>query len=50
MRTEEQLAFSDWINTNLGGDEHLNHLLPLNETGHGLYEAVKDGKDTVLSI
>lgn len=43
VRTEEQLAFSDWINTNLGGDEHLNHLLPLNETGHGLYEAVKDG-------
>ena len=50
MRTEEQLAFSDWINTNLGQDDHLQHLLPLNETGHGLYEAVKDGKNDFFSL
>ena len=43
MRAEEQLAFSDWINTNLGGDQHLDHILPLHHTGAGLYDAVKDG-------
>jgi len=43
VRVEEQLAFSDWINTNLGQDDHLDHILPLNQAGHGLYEAVKDG-------
>ena len=43
VRHEEQLAFSDWINTNLGHDEHLHHILPLNDTGLGLYDAVKDG-------
>ena len=43
MRVEEQLAFSDGVNTNLAHDEHLAHILPLDDTGHGLYEAVKDG-------
>jgi len=43
VRAEEQLAFSDWINTNLGGDQHLEHILPLHHTGAGLYDAVKDG-------
>jgi len=43
VRMEEQLAFSDWINTNLGEDENLKHILPLCETGTNLYDAVKDG-------
>ena len=40
---EEQLAFSDWINTNLGEDLHLTHILPLADSGLSLYDAVKDG-------
>jgi len=43
VRFEEQLAFSDWINTNLGHDPHLCHLLPLDSEGINLYEAVQDG-------
>ena len=27
---EEQVAFSDWMNNNLGSDKDVNHLLPLN--------------------
>ena len=27
---EEQVAFSDWINTNLARDKDVAHLLPLN--------------------
>lgn len=41
VRMEEELAFSDWINTNLGSDESLSHILPIQD--HRLYEAVKDG-------
>ena len=26
---EEELAFSDWINTNLGDDPGLGHILPI---------------------
>ena len=48
VRAEEQLAFSDWINTNLGGDQHLDHILPLHHTGAGLYDAVKDGASIIL--
>ena len=48
VRAEEQLAFSDWINTNLGGDQHLEHILPLHHTGAGLYDAVKDGAAIIL--
>ena len=48
VRAEEQLAFSDWINTNLGGDQHLDHILPLHHTGAGLYDAVKDGAAIIL--
>ena len=40
---EEQAAFSDWINTNLGEDLHLTHILPLADSGLSLYDAVKDG-------
>lgn len=43
VRVEEQLAFSDWINTNLGEDTDLHHILPLADTGLSLYEAVTDG-------
>jgi len=43
VRMEEQLAFSDWINTNLGLDEDLRHILPLCESGTNLYDAVVDG-------
>jgi len=41
VRMEEELAFSDWINTNLGGDTALDHLLPIKE--NMLYAAVQDG-------
>ncbi|XP_076044276.1 plastin-2 fimbrin isoform X2 [Oratosquilla oratoria] len=43
VRLEEQLAFSDWINTNLGHDADLRHLLPLDSEGKTLYDKVKDG-------
>ncbi|XP_032795189.1 plastin-1 isoform X1 [Daphnia magna] len=43
IRMEEQLAFSDWINTNLGDDKDLKHLLPIGSTGRSLFEKVKDG-------
>ena len=43
VRVEEQLAFSNWINTNLGEDLHLTHILPLADSGLSLYDAVKDG-------
>nr|CAD7397470.1 unnamed protein product [Timema poppensis] len=34
VRLEEQLAFSDWINTNLGSDPDLRHLLPIDPEGN----------------
>lgn len=43
VRLEEQLAFSDWINTNLAHDPDLKHLLPIDPEGKMLYEKVKDG-------
>lgn len=43
IRMEEQLAFSDWVNTNLGEDKDLKHLLPIGSTGRSLFEKVKDG-------
>ncbi|KAF6216996.1 hypothetical protein GE061_001348 [Apolygus lucorum] len=43
VRLEEQLAFSDWINSNLGHDPDLKHLLLIDPEGKGLYESVKDG-------
>ncbi|KAK9498028.1 hypothetical protein O3M35_003913 [Rhynocoris fuscipes] len=43
VRLEEQLAFSDWINSNLGQDPDLKHLLLIDAEGKGLYESVKDG-------
>lgn len=43
VRLEEQLAFSDWINSNLSVDPDLKHLLPIESEGKNLYEKVKDG-------
>ncbi|XP_071440139.1 plastin-2 isoform X1 [Hetaerina americana] len=43
VRLEEQLAFSDWINSNLGIDVDLSHLLPIDAEGKYLYDKVKDG-------
>ncbi|KAK2718773.1 hypothetical protein QYM36_005945, partial [Artemia franciscana] len=43
VRLEEQLAFSDWVNSNLGEDLDLKHLLPIKDDGKSLYDTVKDG-------
>ncbi|KAI1289981.1 Plastin-1 [Halotydeus destructor] len=43
VRHEEQVAFSNWINSNLGNDPDLKHLLPIDTDGKLLYEKVKDG-------
>ena len=43
VRMEEQLAFSDWVNSNLGNDPDLKHLLPIDSEGKGLLDKVKDG-------
>uniref|UniRef100_A0A183J1Q4 PLSL protein n=1 Tax=Soboliphyme baturini TaxID=241478 RepID=A0A183J1Q4_9BILA len=43
VRVEEQKAFSDWINSNLGADSDLAYLLPLSESGEDLYEKLVDG-------
>ncbi|GIY35182.1 plastin-2 [Caerostris darwini] len=43
VRYEEQVAFSDWINSNLGRDPDLKHLLPIDAEGKALYDKVKDG-------
>lgn len=43
VRLEEQLAFSDWVNTNLISDPDLSHLLPIDPEGKTLYDKVKDG-------
>ncbi|XP_037938775.1 plastin-3 isoform X2 [Teleopsis dalmanni] len=43
VRLEEQLAFSDWINSNLGHDQDLKHLLPIDSEGKQLYQSIKDG-------
>lgn len=43
VRLEEQLAFSGWINSNLGHDPDLKHLLAIDAEGKLLYDKVKDG-------
>lgn len=43
VRMEEQLAFSDWINSNLVLDQDLKHLLPIDAEGKTLYQKIKDG-------
>lgn len=43
VRLEEQLAFSDWINSNLSTDPDLKHLLPIDAEGKSLYDKAQDG-------
>lgn len=43
VRLEEQIAFSDWINSNLSHDQDLKHLLPIDAEGTQLYSKIKDG-------
>lgn len=43
VRLEEQLAFSDWINSNLQHDPDLRKLLPIDPEGKHLYDKVQDG-------
>lgn len=43
VRQEEQAAFSNWINVKLRDDLDLKHILPLDQNGDNLYEAIKDG-------
>ena len=40
---EEQLAFSDWINSTLSEDLDLKELLPIDAEGKQLYDKLKDG-------
>ena len=41
VRHEEEAAFADWINTNLGHDKDLEHLLPVD--AKNLYQKITDG-------
>lgn len=43
VRHEEQVAFSDWINTHLANDSDLKTLLPIDPDGKTLYDKIKDG-------
>ena len=43
VRHEEQKAFSDWINTNLGSDKECRHLMPSSADGSDLYHKINDG-------
>lgn len=43
VRLEEQISFSEWINSNLTHDQDLKHLLPIDPEGKALYEKIKDG-------
>ncbi|XP_074595251.1 plastin-2 fimbrin [Brevipalpus obovatus] len=43
VRQEEQVAFSDWVNSNLHHDPDLSHILPIDHEGKALYDKVEDG-------
>lgn len=43
VRLEEQISFSEWINSNLLHDQDLKHLLPIDPEGKALYEKIRDG-------
>lgn len=43
VRQEEQIAFSDWINSNLRHDNDCKHLLPIDKEGKNLYDRFSDG-------
>lgn len=38
-----QIAFSDWINSNLSADKDVQHLIPLSPDGRDLYQKITDG-------
>ena len=38
-----QIAFSDWINSNLATDKDVQHLIPLSADGKDLYPKITDG-------
>lgn len=41
VRSEEEMAFANWINSNLVSDPDVKHLLPL--SGKDLYQKITDG-------
>ncbi|VDM55985.1 unnamed protein product [Angiostrongylus costaricensis] len=43
IRTEEEKAFSNWINSNLSMDPDLKRLLPVIPEGNDLYTKIQDG-------
>lgn len=43
IRLEEEIAFANWINRNLAGDEDLKRHLPISTEGGDLYKKVDDG-------
>ena len=43
LLNEEQAAFADWINDNMGSDKDVVHKLKIEETGDDLYEKMDDG-------
>ncbi|CAK5081784.1 unnamed protein product [Meloidogyne enterolobii] len=43
IRVEEELAFSNWINSSLSEDSDLKSLLPVNPEGGDLYTKIRDG-------
>jgi len=43
IRVEEEVAFSNWINSNLSADEDLRRHLPVKPEGGDLYKKVQDG-------
>lgn len=43
IRVEEEVAFSNWINSNLLADPDLKRLLPVQTDGGDLYRKVQDG-------
>ncbi|CEF71495.1 Fimbrin [Strongyloides ratti] len=43
IRVEEEVAYSNWINSNLSDDKDLSKLLPVNAASHELYTKINDG-------
>ena len=43
VRNEEEMAYANWINSNLSNDKDVQHLLPLSANGKDLYEKIMDG-------
>lgn len=43
IRDEEEIAFSNWINSSLASDPDLKKLLPVSAENHELYTKIQDG-------